>query len=872
LRRVALAAVVVAVIFLSLALAALIEHDSGFVAALGSVGTVVAAVAAVAAVLQSAGRGERPSPRPGEQGSADPRRQGRGRDDAQEEVRRARRPDLTAEALWTCRVPDDDDYFCGRDELVASVITRMRAALAANRAAVALLVGQPGVGASSVAWAAARDLAADFPDGVFRVDLRGLVRELRRDTADVVELVARAAGLHLDSELRSNEQRLAALAARLDGRRVLLILDNARDAAHVARFVSPPIAAGIIVTSRSRSQSYVGRRLFFEVKPLSRDAAVKLLGMFTQDRSSSRGQLERLARLCAYVPLALNVIGRRIQSGVPGNLDTLIHWLERARLDHPVRAAIRLSYEDLEDHPSVQRAFRLLAAAPGYAGTSAEMADGTDEPGLYEQRLLTLVERSLAREETPYGSAGDTAATYWLYELVKEFARELLDEEEHPDAIRDFELNSVRFLRDRLREITNGSGLTAAADRLDPARYQAAEMMAEERGWPDLAADLADGLYVLFLDRGEEDTAADILDRIVRRFLSDDGYAAASAAALTAARRLDDRGATESAVQAATRAAQVARDHELDGDVARAYVMVSYLLGKLDDWKGALAMGEHAAQVLARLQPRSAAIPVLINNCRAAIELARTDDALMWAAQATELADSLGSDLQRAYAALERGRAESLAGNDEVAAEFSWRGGELFEGLRNWSNAGVGFGNAAIQSSGHVTPADMCGLLRRSVDNWAKASGDLSKAHFLTALVDLSAALADDGRLAQAAGALDQAVSLADDLGAVITRFMRFEVRLRDAGMWVVANQSDLPGQGVPISDVLRDIDARGGSRDQPDPHVRHVADALRLYATDGLGPDQAGEQIAPFLRSPARYRAEPFTVSMYSKPGELSA
>jgi len=785
---------------------------------------------------------------------------------------------MTAAARLACRVPDND-YFCGRDELVDLVVKRMRAALAANRPAVAVLAGQPGVGASSVAWAVARALAADFPDGVFRVDLRGLVREMRQDTADVVEVVARAVDLHLDSELLSHEQRLAALATRLDGRRVLLILDDAKDAEHVARLVSPPIAAGIIVTSRRRSQNYVSKRLFFDVDPLDPDAAIRMLEMFAQDRLHSRDQLARLAELCAYVPLALDVIGRKIQSGVHTNLGVLIKLLEKAKLDHlhddvrAVRAAIGLSYEDLADHPSVQRTFRLLSAAPGYVCTAAEMASGTGEFGSYEQRLRTLVGRSLAREETLYALAEDPAAAYSLYELVKDFARERLEAEEPLGTIRDFERKLVLFLRDRLREITTGSGPAAAADRLDPARYQAAELMAEQRGWPDLAADLADGLYVLFLDRGEEDTAADILDRLVRRFRSDERYEAASAAALTAAWRLDDRGATRSALGAATWAAEIAREHELlEAALARAEVKRSHLLGKLDDWKGALDAGERAAQVLSRLQPPGAAIPVLINNCTAAIELARSGDAVSWAAQATELAGALGSDRQRAVAALERGRAEGLAGNDEVAAEWSRRSGELFEAMGDRSNAGVAFGNAAAQSRGHVTPADVCALLSRSVDNWAETSGNICQAHLLTARVDLSTALADDGRLGQAAGTLDQAVSLADELGTAITSLMRFEVRLRDAGMWLVLNQPDLAGHGVAISDVLRDIDARGGYREQPDPDMKHVADVLRRYASGDLSADEARKQMAGFLHSPARYRADSFKVFLYSELGELSA
>jgi hypothetical protein len=453
----------------------------------------------------------------------------------------------------------------------------MHVALAADRPAVALLVGQPGAGASSVAVAAAHELRPAFPDGVFRVDLRGLEPGMRLDTAAVVELVARAVDFHLDSALQSDQQRRAALAAELDRRRVLLVLDHAKDEQHVAPLVSPPIAEGIIVTSRSRSQNYVGQDLFFGVPPLSRRAAVRLLAMFAGNRPHSRRQLARLARLCARLPLALRVAGRQIQSGLPGNLDILINERKRARLDDVVRTAIKLSYDGLED-PSVQREFRLLSAAAGCAGTPAEMAYITDEPGPHEhqQRLQKLVGHCLARD-TPYASADDLGATYWLYDLVSDFAREELAREIPASAIRHLERNSVTFLRDRLREITTRSRPADAADLLNPARYRAAERVADERGWPGLAADLADGLYVLFLARGEEDTAAAINDRLVRRFIAHGNYPAAAAACLTAAQRLDERGAIQPAVDAATWAVEIAREHGLHADFERAEVRLSEL-------------------------------------------------------------------------------------------------------------------------------------------------------------------------------------------------------------------------------------------------------------------------------------------------------
>lgn len=581
-----LVALVALIVLVSLLLAGLGSSGVNFSTALAGVGTAVAGVVAAVGAVQQARKDREHVPiAPVHERPRIPERDAsrsdlRGRDDRYRALR-ALQGQLTSEARDICKLPEPTEYLCGRDQLVAKVVRRMRAALDDNRIPVGLLFGQPGVGTSTVAWAAARELAPSFPGGVFRVDLRGLEPGMRRDTAAVVELVARAVNIPLDSEMLRGDQRLAILRDGLDGRGILLILDHAKDAEHVASLVSPPIAAGIIVTSRNRRQNYVGRRLIFKVPPLSRDAAIKLLRMFADDRLHQPAQLARLAQLCAYVPLALCAIGRKIQSD-EADLDTIIAELEQSKLDDVVRTAIRFSYDNLED-PAVQRTFRLLSATVGRAGTAAEMTYITDEPGPHESRLRTLMIRSLARYETPGASGGARGATYWLYDLVSDFALEELAKEQQESVIRHFERSSVTFLRDRLRQVITELSPAGAADRLDPARYQAAERLARERGWTDLAADLADGLHLLFVDRGEEDAAAAIQAQLVQQFVNDGNYAAASAAWLTAAQRLDDHGATGSAVRAATEAVKMERDHELNTDLPRADERLSGLLRKLDN-------------------------------------------------------------------------------------------------------------------------------------------------------------------------------------------------------------------------------------------------------------------------------------------------
>jgi hypothetical protein len=188
-----------------------------------------------------------------------------------------------------------------------------------------------------------------------------------------------------------------------------------------------------------------------------------------------------------------------------------------------------------------------------------------------------------------------------------------------------------------------------------------------------------------------------------------------------------------------------------------------------------------------------------------------------------------------------------------------------------WATAAGGAGLSGRRSIRGPVSAG-CDLLGRAVDNWAKTSGDVSRGQFLTALVDLSAAQADDGRLAQAMGTFGRAVDLAEDLGPAIRATVGFEVRLRNAGMWLVLNEPVPTGHGVAISDAVRADVPLADFGEQPDPDMGHVVDVLRLYDTGNVSTGETRERIIGFPRYPARHRANSFKVFLYSELGELSA
>ena len=200
---------------------------------------------------------------------------------------------------------------------------------------------------------AARELGTEFPGGVLYVDLHGLVAGARKDARTIVRIVSEALSLDLAAAIGGDDRMFAAFASQLASRRILLVLDNARDAAHIAALAQAPPSCAIIVTSRDQLQDFADPGLIFSVKPLARAESVHVLARFVTGRAYQPQQLDQIAALCADVPLALRIMGARIASRSDIALDYHLQILaaESGRLsylkvgDRAVRMAIQLSYD-----------------------------------------------------------------------------------------------------------------------------------------------------------------------------------------------------------------------------------------------------------------------------------------------------------------------------------------------------------------------------------------------------------------------------------------------------------------------------------------------------------------------------------------------
>ncbi|GIE93131.1 BTAD domain-containing putative transcriptional regulator [Paractinoplanes rishiriensis] len=299
------------------------------------------------------------------------------------------------------QVPAAPGDFTGRE-------TELRDVLAATVAGVVhAIAGVAGVGKTALVRTLADRLRADFPDGQLHVDLLGAGNRPLRP-AEALGRLLRALGL--DPDPRDDEAELAGLyRSALAERRVLIVLDNARDAGQVRPLLPGPGRCATLVTSRRRLPHLEGARLL-DLDLLPAADALDLLAAVAGPERVAADPLaaEALVAACGRLPLAIRIAGARL-AGRPGwDLRAFLDRLgdQRRRLDElsigdlDVRATFQLSLADLA--APLARAFRLLALAPGADfGPEAAAAVLDTDPATAERQVGELLDANLLEQAGP---------------------------------------------------------------------------------------------------------------------------------------------------------------------------------------------------------------------------------------------------------------------------------------------------------------------------------------------------------------------------------------------------------------------------------------------------------------------------------------
>lgn len=324
-------------------------------------------------------------------------------------------------------------YFVGRAAELAELddlagLTEDRAAC--GPVAVAVICGTAGVGKTALAVYWAQKVASMFPDGQLFVDLRGY-----HSSGTPLSPVAALRGF-LDALAPapsripdSMEGQTALYRSLLAGRRMLIVLDNARDAEQVRPLLPGSPGSMVIVTSRNQLTSLVAADGAhpFSVDLLSEKETGELLArrIGACRAAAEPPAVAELVALCAGLPLAICVVAALAATRARHPLTIIAAELRDAqsRLDaldagdpiSSVRAAFSCSYEHLG--AAASRMFRFYGLHPG-PDLAAQAAAALAGVPLAEGRraLADLAAAALLTEHVP--------GRYRCHDLLRIYAEE----------------------------------------------------------------------------------------------------------------------------------------------------------------------------------------------------------------------------------------------------------------------------------------------------------------------------------------------------------------------------------------------------------------------------------------------------------------
>ena len=295
------------------------------------------------------------------------------------------------------QLPADIADFTGRDEQVkrlSDLLVGPDGNAGSGAVRIALVAGSGGLGKTSLAVHAAHRVRDRFPDGQLYVDLLGATAHPIAPAA-VLARFLRDLGVGGRDIPVEEEERAARYRTHLAGRRILVVLDNARDAAQVRPLLPGTAASAVLVTTRSRMPDLASTRLV-DLNVLDDEEA---LALFTKVVGDDRAAAEpeataELLLACAGLPLAIRICAARlaIRSGwtvraMANRLRDVHRRLDEMRVgDLAVRASFQVSFASLpasQDAKGVDpaHAFRLLGLWQGSTISAAAAAAlfGTQE-------------------------------------------------------------------------------------------------------------------------------------------------------------------------------------------------------------------------------------------------------------------------------------------------------------------------------------------------------------------------------------------------------------------------------------------------------------------------------------------------------------
>lgn len=303
--------------------------------------------------------------------------------------------------------------------------------------AIRVITGAGGVGKSTTALRWAHRAAHRFPDGQLYAELHGFSPQATpTEPAEVLGRFLQTLGVAVREIPEGLDARAALYRTVTADRRLLVVLDNARDTAQVRPLIPGTGPTLTLITSRNRLTGlFVAHETVSVGLPMldpaeSHRLLAARLGPDVLEREPQAART--IIDTCAGLPLALAIVSARAEiepdrplADLAGHLrrgDTL-DALETGEPDGGVRAVISWSYRSV-GHDAA-RLFRLLTLVPGPTASVEAAASLTGVTVPAAARLLgELVGARLAVETAP--------GRFDSHDLLRAFAAERAEREDTP--------------------------------------------------------------------------------------------------------------------------------------------------------------------------------------------------------------------------------------------------------------------------------------------------------------------------------------------------------------------------------------------------------------------------------------------------------
>ena len=405
----------------------------------------------------------------------------------------------TSGMSWDARrgnLPVAATTLVGREPALAEIAELVRA----NQ--LVTLSGVGGVGKTRLAIAVASEMASEFPDGVWMVELAPL-----GDPAAVPDAIATVLGI----TPRGDVSVIEAVAEAIAGRRVLLVVDNcehvlAAASSAIGEILSRAGTARILATSRE--YLWTAGETLLSVSPLGLDGGVTSDAVamfvdrartvrpgFTLERPDTASAVVEICETLDGLPLGIELAAARMAAmsavEVRDRLGDRFRLLTGPEYGPPhqltLRRTVEWSYDLLDD---AERA--LLCIASVFSGgfdlyALCAVMGATDDVEILG-RLDSLVRKSLIRADH-----SRDATRYGLFSTIRLFAEDRLAEAGEREGTKDRHATHLAAEAVRRWEHWNGPEWRKAVDwvEIELANLRAAFRWSADRGNAEVATDIA---------------------------------------------------------------------------------------------------------------------------------------------------------------------------------------------------------------------------------------------------------------------------------------------------------------------------------------------------------------------------------------------